>query len=62
MSAHEYTSVVSPQHTEDISITDTLMKTNRWESSVKTVQKAWIEPCVGPWALGTSVCADLRGV
>ena len=41
MSAYEYTSVVTPQHTEDvISIPDTRMKNNQWESSVKTVQEA----------------------
>ena len=38
-SVYEYTSVVNPQDTEDISVTATRMKNKQWESSVKTVQK-----------------------
>ena len=55
MSAHECTTVVDPQHTEDISITDTRMKTNHWELSEKTVQKAWIDPRLGALSPGDLV-------
>ena len=36
---YENTSVVNPQHIEDISIADARVKNNQWESSGKAVEK-----------------------
>ena len=58
MNAYEYISVVNPQDTEDICVTDTRMKNNRWESSVKTAQKAWVlnsEKWIAPLGPGDPV-------
>ena len=66
MSAYEYTSVA----TEDVSMTNTRMKNDQWESSVKTVRKAWvfhseiwIVPLWGPGdLLFVSICEISEGI